>query len=125
MASAAPYKEKISGWLSRYWFDLVDSGKKTMEVRAKKDGWNAIKEGDVVRFHNENDSIYVQVISVEERPTLNDAWKKYGKFLIPPQVWLDRKLDATLERANAICDELVPKVDANYYGVMIIRFKKL
>lgn len=59
----------------RKYFDMIASGKKTIEVRVGYSGMRRIKPGQLIRFACQDDSCLRRVVRVTEYPTFDDLFK--------------------------------------------------
>ena len=65
-------------------FDLIKSGKKTVEMRLNDEKRSKIKVGDTIKFISREDlsTLIVEVINIESYPTFNELYMKVDNRLL-------------------------------------------
>jgi len=97
-------------------FDLMKSGKKTIEVRCNDEKRRSVKVGDTIifsRYNNPNDTFKVKVIALQSFDTFKEL---YASFPLEKFGVTDQTIDSMVETV----DEIYTDEDQLKYGALAI-----
>ncbi|MDX2346517.1 MAG: hypothetical protein QNK11_06585 [Legionella sp.] len=68
------------------YFQQIRAGLKTVEGRIAKEKFCALREGQVLEFLSENDSLFTRVLELKQFPTFKDMLEHYGLKTCLPDI---------------------------------------
>ena len=100
-------------------FELIKSGKKTIEVRCNDEKRRKLNVGDKIifcRYKNPDDKIYTEIVGLQAFSTFKDLYNSF-----PMEKFGDK--DATVEDMLVAVDEIYSKEEQNEFGALAISIK--
>lgn len=97
-------------------FELVESGKKTVEVRCNDEKRQKLKVGDRIIFHkatNPKDKIFVEITELHSFDTFTELYSSYPMSSFGYGV-------RTVEEMQALIDKIYTKEEQDKYGALAI-----
>lgn len=110
-------KSSLSIYVEEYFFDKIESGQKTVDIRTAYSKFHDIKPGSIIEFKTWKKSQKVSVKSVRRYQFIHEMLEKEDMRKTAP--------DLTLAEIEELNEDLFVREHVEQYGLIAIEFEKI